>query len=95
LLKPKIRARMKREMSEEKPTIWIGRNGVTDQLLREVSNQLDRHGIVKMRIQRSALRSEDAMSLIQKIVQGTGSMLIDQRGHAFALHRSRKGKKPL
>jgi len=95
LVTPKIKARIKREMSDEKPTIWIGKNAVTDQLMKEVLKQLDKNEIVKVKMLKSALKDEDAKNTIHKIVQETGSMLIDQRGHIFVLYKPRKRKKPL
>jgi len=95
MLTSKIKARIKREMCDEKPTIWIGRNGVTDDLVKEILKQLDKNEVVKMKMQKSALRDEDAEDLIRKVVQETDSTLIDQRGHVFILYRRRKRKKPL
>jgi len=95
LIAPRIKARMRREMSDERPTIRIGRNGATDQLIAEVLRQLDRNEMIKIKILRSALKSEDSKIIINKIIQQTESTLIDQRGHVFVLYRRRKRKKPL
>jgi len=92
LAKPRIRARIKREMSTEKATIWVGSNGVTDALLKEALKQLDKNEIIKVRILRSALKGEEEKSIIHKVVQETGSSLIDQRGHVFVLYKPRKRK---
>lgn len=92
---PKIKDRIKRKMSAEKPTIWVGRNGVTDQLVKEVLKQLDKNDIVKMKILKSAVKSENAENVIHRLVQKTDSTLIDQRGHILVLYRPRKRKKPL
>jgi len=90
MINPKFKLRMKREMSSEKSTIWIGKGGLTDQLVKEISRQLDKNEIVKAKILKSALRNEDADSLIQKVTQETNSTLIDKRGHVFTLYRRRK-----
>nr|MDO8133154.1 YhbY family RNA-binding protein [Candidatus Njordarchaeum guaymaensis] len=93
MIRPGIKARIKREMSLEKPTIWIGSDGVTDRLVKEVLKQLEKNEIVKVRMLRSALKGEDAKKIVQKVVQETESSLIDQRGHVFVLYKLRKRKK--
>ena len=90
MISPKFKIRMKREMSSEKSTIWIGKGGLTDQLVKEISRQLDKNKIVKAKILKSALRNEDVDSLIQKATQETNSTLVDKRGHVFTLYRPRK-----
>ena len=90
MINPKFKIRVKREMGSEKPTIWIGKGGPTDQLVKEISRQLDKNKIVKAKILKSALRNEDVDSLIQKVTQETNSTLIDNRGHVFTLYRRRK-----
>jgi len=90
MINPKFKLRMKREMSSEKPTIWIGKGGLTDDLVKEISRQLDKNEIVKAKILKSALRNQDVDSLIQKATQETNSTLVDKRGHVFTLYRPRK-----
>lgn len=77
-------------MSTEKPTIWVGRSGATEQLVREVSNQLEKKEIVKVKILKGALKDEEPTDVIRTIVEETGSALVEQRGHAFVLYKSRK-----
>jgi len=90
MINPKFKLRMKREMSSEKPNIWIGKGGLTDDLVKEISRQLDKNEIVKAKILKSALRNQDVDSLIQKATQETNSTLVDKRGHVFTLYRPRK-----
>ena len=95
MISPRIRIRIKQEMNNEKPTVWIGKYGVTDQLLKEISRQLDRREVVKMRILKSALKNDSTDNIIQRIVQKTESTLIDKRGNIFVIYKTRKRKKPL
>jgi len=95
MISSKIKIRIKREMSGEKPTIWIGKGGATDQLINEVSKQLERNEIVKMKILKSALKDKNVEGIIQKVTKETESTLIDKRGHVFVLYKPRKRKKPL
>lgn len=88
---------MKRELSIEKPTIWIGKEGASPQTMNEISRQLEKRKMVKVQILKGALRDEDAKSIASKIAKQTESTLIDVRGHTFILHKPHKkrSQKPL
>lgn len=89
---PKMKRRIKRELSSEKPTVWIGKEGATQQIVNEISRQLDKKEIVKARIQRSALKDEEAKSVASKIAEQTCSFLVEVRGHTFLLYKRRTKK---
>jgi RNA-binding protein len=97
MISSKAKNRMKRELSSEKPTIWVGKEGASPQTMNEISRQLERRRIVKVQILGSALRAERARDIASKTAQQTESALIDVRGHTFTLHKPRKkrSKKPL
>jgi RNA-binding protein len=88
---------MKRDLSIEKPTIWIGKEGASPQTMNEISRQLEKRKMVKVQILKGALRDENAKSIASKIAQQTESTLIDVRGHTFILHKPHKkrSQKPL
>ncbi len=88
----KLKLRIKREMSAEKPTIWIGKKGMSSQTMNEVSRQLDQNEIVKVKVLKAALKDEEAKNVAAKIAQETDSSLIDVRGHTFVLYKPRKRK---
>jgi RNA-binding protein len=90
VITPKMKRRMKRELSAEKPTVWVGKEGATPQIVNEISRQLDKREIVKAKILRSALKDEEAKSVASKIAQQTSSSLIEVRGHTFLLYKRRK-----
>lgn len=91
-----MKRRIKRELSAEKPTIWVGKQGGA-QIVNEVSRQLDQREIVKVKLLKSALRTELTKDIASKMAQKTSATLIDVRGHTFILYRPRrkKGEKPL
>ena len=90
VITPKMKRRIKRELSAEKPTVWVGKEGATPQIVNEISRQLDKKEIVKAKILRSALQDEEAKSVASKIAQQTSSSLIEVRGHTFLLYKRRK-----
>ena len=87
---PKMKRRIKRELSAEKPTVWVGKEGATQQIVNEISRQLDKREIVKAKILKSALKDEEAKSVASKIAKQTDSSLIEVRGHTFLLYKRRK-----
>ena len=92
MITPKMKRRIKRELSAEKPTVWVGKEGATPQIVNEISRQLDKREIVKAKILRSALKDEEARNVASKIAEQTISSLIEVRGHTFLLYKRRKKK---
>lgn len=94
----KFRLRIKREMETEKPTVWVGKNRITPETMGEISKQLDKKEMVKVKLLKSALTDENAKNVAAEIAQQTEATLIDVRGHTFVLYKRRKKKelkKPL
>jgi RNA-binding protein len=81
---------MKRELSFEQPTIWVGKEGASSQTMNEISRQLEKRKIVKVQVLKSALEDESVKGIALKTAQQTESSLIDVRGHTFILHKPRK-----
>lgn len=90
VITPKMKRRIKRKLSAERPTVWVGKEGATLQIVNEISRQLDKREIVKAKILRSALKDEEAKSVASKIAQQTDSSLIEVRGHTFLLYKRRR-----
>ncbi|HYB68388.1 MAG TPA: YhbY family RNA-binding protein [Candidatus Acidoferrales bacterium] len=97
MISSKAKNRMKRQLSLEKPTIWVGKDGASPQTINEISRQLEKRKIVKVQILKTALKDESAKDIASKTAQQTASTLIDVRGHTFILHmpRKKRGEKPL
>ena len=77
----------KREMNAEKPTVWIGKEGVAPGIVDEISRQLEQKEVVKVKILKSAIKKEEAKKIGVKIAQETTSSLIDVRGHIILLYK--------
>ena len=90
MITPKMRRRIKRELTSEKPTIWIGKNGATEQIIAEISRQLEKREMVKIKMLKSALRNKEAKAVASKIAQQARANLIDVRGHTITLYKRRK-----
>lgn len=90
----KITTKMKRhvrhELKEEGPTIWVGKDGLTPQLMVQVENQIQRTKMVKIRILKSALLTESAKVIATRTAEQVGAALVEVRGHVFIIYRRRK-----
>ena len=90
MLSSGMKRRFKRIYSAENPTVWVGKEGSTAQILGEISRQLDQHEVVKGRILQTALKDADARELAEKIAKETESTLVEVRGHTFVLYRKKR-----
>lgn len=81
---------VKRALSDERPTIWIGKSGASDDLLKEIGKQLDKNKMVKVKILKSGIAQDGTKEMASKIAQQTDSALIEVRGHTFMLYKRRK-----
>ncbi len=90
----KITTRMKRHvrhvLKDEKPTLWVGKEGLTLEVSNEIENQLTKNKMVKVRILPSALQTASAQELAAKAAEQTSSSLVEVRGHVFILYRRHK-----
>ena len=81
---------MRRKFSAESPTVWVGKEGSTAQILNEISRQLDQREVVKGRILQTALKDVDAKEMAVRLAKETESTLVEVRGHTFMLYRRKR-----
>ena len=93
VITPKKKRQIKRALSAERPTVHIGKEGATTQIINEVAKQLDTREMIKAKILRTALKDEDAKSIAAKIAEQTDAELVEVRGHTFLLYKRRKKKR--
>jgi RNA-binding protein len=90
----KITTRMKRHvryrLKDEKPTVWVGKEGLTPQVLGEVEKQLDKNKMLKVKVLKAALSNMSAQMIAEKAAEQTGAALVEVRGHVFILYRRHK-----
>jgi len=77
-------------MTQEKPTVWVGKSGVSEGLIEEVSKQLDARRAVKVKVQRSLLARYTVREVATIVAEKTGAELIEVRGRTFVLYRRRR-----
>ena len=80
-------------LKDENPTIWVGKDGLTDQLSGEIEKQLQKNKMVKVRVLPAALLAPNtAQSIATKAAEKTNSAVVEVRGHVFILFRKRRAE---
>jgi len=90
MLTPKMKRRIKIALNIESPTVNIGKEGVTLQIVNEVAKQLDSREMIKAKILKTALKEIETKDIAVKIAKQTESELVDVRGHTFLLFKRKK-----
>ena len=70
---------------ELKPTIRIGKSGLTDNLVSELMTQLDSKNLVKIKINRGLFEKNDLQQLWQHLADSTNSAIVSIRGNVGVL----------
>jgi RNA-binding protein len=90
MITPKMKRRIKQKLGAEKPTIWVGKDGATAQIVNEISKQLDKREMIKTKILKTALQNEETKTIASKVAEQTESQLIEVRGHTFLLYKRKR-----
>ena len=88
-----MKRRIKHKLSDTKPTIRIGKNGISREVLAEIDGRLERTEMLKGKILKTALTETKAKAIATEIAQQTDAILVEVRGHTFMLYRKKKKKK--
>ena len=74
---------------EFKPTVRIGRAGLTETLMAELSAQLKSRKVVKVKMNRGLADSQsERNSIFQEIADHVGATLVDARGNVAIYWKS-------
>jgi putative YhbY family RNA-binding protein len=84
--KKKLRRLQSRSRTTD-ATIWIGKEGASQELLKHVANQLKAREMVKVKVQKSALAETEIATVAEKVATSTGSTLVEMMGHTFTLYK--------
>jgi RNA-binding protein len=92
LITSKMKRHIRHELSAEGPTVWIGKEGLTAQIVKEISRQLDQREMIKAKFLQTALKDTSAREIAVQIAKETESTLVEVRGHTFMLYRRKRKK---
>ena len=81
---------VKRQLTNAQPTILIGKNGATPELIKEIEKQLQKETMVKVKLLKTALAEGETKHIATKIAQQTEAALVEVRGHTFMMYKPRK-----
>jgi len=81
---------VKRRLTDESPTVWIGKGGASENLLGEISKQLEKNKMVKVKILKNVLTSDQTKQVASETAARTESTLVEVRGHTFMLYKRSK-----
>jgi len=82
------RIKLRKFFTQTKPTITVGKNGVTPNLIQEASKQLKVREIIKIRVSKSALQQNSFDVIRNTLVQGIDIDLVESRGHSILLYKA-------
>jgi putative YhbY family RNA-binding protein len=71
-------------------TIWIGKQGPSEDLIKQVAGQLKTRELVKLKIHKSALTETETSAVAEKVATLTSSTLVEVLGHTFTLYKRRE-----
>ena len=70
-------------------SVRVGRNGLTDAIFNELTDQLNKRKLVKIKANKGILEgSSDRTSLFSEIAEKTESVLVFQRGNVAVFWKS-------
>ncbi len=92
MITPGMKRRLKRKLCLERPTLHVGKEGATPQVINEINRQLEQNEVVKAKILQTALKEIEAKELAARIANQTESDLVEVRGHTFILYKKRRRK---
>ena len=87
MIKRQQRLRIRRKFAKERPTILIGKNGTTKEIVEEVKKQLKSNKVVKIKILKTALEQTTMKEITKELVDNTKSEVIEVRGHMLTLYK--------
>jgi putative YhbY family RNA-binding protein len=75
---------------ETEATVWVGKDGASEELLKHVAGQLKSRELVKVKVHKSALAETETAKVAEKVTASTGSTLVEVMGHTFTLYKRKE-----
>ena len=93
MLSPKNRAYLKGLANHLKPSLNIGKGDIDQSILDVLSNALEAHELVKIRILENASMTPD--EIVDALTKGVGAHFVGKVGHIITLYRESKKNKTI
>lgn len=72
-----------RRANDLSPTVHVGKDGIDEGLLNEITNQLKKNRLLKIRVLQNA--DADTSEIAENIAESTESVVVDVRGNVVVL----------
>jgi RNA-binding protein len=76
---------LKEKAKDLNPIVRIGKGGLSETVITEVTQQLKKRKLIKVKFLRSALEEVDRKSMVASIVEKTPSILVQNVGFVVVL----------
>ena len=77
----RIPRRDQRIINDLRPTIWVGKNGLTESLTKELKSQLEQREYVKVRSLQTHLPTDERRLLFEDLGLSADAGIVMQQGH--------------
>ena len=67
------------------PAVWVGKNGITENVIKEITYALDHHELIKIKILQVEIKERGVN--IKKICVNTNAELISNIGNVLTLYK--------
>ena len=67
------------------PVVWVGKNGITENVIKEITHALDHHELIKIKILQ--VEKKERGINIKKICMDTNAELISNIGNVLTLYK--------
>ena len=76
-------------INDLRPTLWIGKNGLSDSISGELNGQLGQRQYVKVRSLLTHLPADERRRLFKDLAEDAGANIVMQQGHVAVYSRIR------
>ena len=78
---------MKAKSMAMEPMVRIGKSGISDSVIGEIKKQLQKDGMIKIKMLKSFIGTKDKKEVVKEIVEKTNSQLVHSIGFIIVLAR--------
>ena len=78
---------MLEKVNRLKPVLNIGKNGITENALKDLKNYLKKRKLIKVKLLRSFIEGKDRKKMAKEIAEKTDSEIIKQIGFVVVLYK--------
>ncbi len=79
--------RIKEKAKAIKPQVWIGKNGLTEQVIEQIKKLLKKRRILKIKLLKSFLEKNNKKHAAKKLAELTESEVVDSTGFVVVLYK--------